>query len=739
MKQVVQSLRTSELCVQEVPAPSLRSGMVLVATAASLVSAGTERMLVDFAEKNLLQKARARPDLLRQTIDKAKREGVLTTIDAVRNRLDQPLPLGYSCAGIVLEAAADVPEFKPGDRVACAGAGFANHAAVVAVPRNLVVKIPDGVPFEAASFTTLGAIALQGIRLAEVKIGEIVGVIGLGLLGQLAVQMLKASGCTVVGMDIQPARVTMARNFGADYGATTGEELIALCQDASGGRGADALLITADTKSNEPIETAGEATRERGIVVAVGAVGLNIPRKAYYEKEIDLRISRSYGPGRYDADYEEAGHDYPYAYVRWTEGRNMQAFANLLRREVQVGPLITHRFAIEEAERAYDVITGKAGEPFMGVVLTYPEDPDLRRIVPIAPPAGEAARPTAAPTRTEGHIGIGVLGAGLFAGATLLPAIKEIPAIERIGIASGAGLTARTAADRFGFAFCATDLQEIWGHPRINTVAILTRHNLHARQVMEAWDAGKNVFVEKPLCLTNAELEAIIARRQKAVEESGAAPAVMVGYNRRFAPFIAEVKTALQDIKEPLLLQYRSNAGYIPPDHWTQDPVQGGGRLRGEGCHFIDLLFFLAGSAPQRVSTRALPDGSRYAQDNFMVEIEFANGTLGSVLYAANGDKNMGKESLEVFGGGLSARMDDFRTLHIRHGSREVKRAARLRQDKGHKAEWEAFAAHLLGQAPAPIAFEDIVHSTRATLAAYQSLIENRTVEIAELAGTAAS
>jgi predicted dehydrogenase/threonine dehydrogenase-like Zn-dependent dehydrogenase len=731
MKQLIQSIKEGNLTVAEVPAPLARAGGVLVRTRASLVSAGTERMVVDFAEKNLLQKARSRPDLVRQTMDKAKREGVLTTLEAVQNKLDQPMSLGYSCAGEVIDVGAGVTRFKIGDRVACAGGGYAVHAEVIAVPQNLVVPIAEHVTDDAAAFVTLGAIALQGIRLAEPKLGETVAVIGLGLLGQLTVQMLRAAGCRVVGIDLQSARAELALRSGAHAAVTSSEEFVIACQQYSGGHGADAVLITADTKSSQPLELAGEASRDKGVVVAVGAVGMTIPRKVFFEKELDFRISRSYGPGRYDTEYEEKGRDYPYGYVRWTEGRNLEAFvAMIAESQVDVASLISHRFPVDDAAQAYDLITGKRDEPFLGVVLTYPEAPSMNRKIVLHDSATQAAKfASGGQSHALAAVQLGVIGGGNFANATLLPAIKNVPEIKLVGIASGSGLSARSTADRFKFDYCTTETAQVFADPAVNTVAILTRHDLHARQVVAALAAGKHVFVEKPLCLTESELDEVVAAYSDAKPVEGheatnnsSAPMVMVGFNRRFAPFVSELKKHLASVKEPLMMTYRVNAGFIPLDHWTQDEVLGGGRLRGEGCHFIDLLCSLASAKPRRVTTRVLPDANRYAQDNFQVTIEFADGTLGTVVYTANGDKGFPKEYLEVFGGGLAARMDDYRSLSIRQGTTRVDRAARLRQDKGHRAEWQAIAAHLTGKASAPISFDALVLSTRATLAAYRSL-----------------
>lgn len=736
MKQVIQSMRTGEQHVVDVPVPRVLARGVLVATHTSLVSAGTERMVVDFAEKNLIEKARARPDLVRQALDKAQREGILSTWDSVRNGLDQPIGPGYSCAGTIIDVGAEVSEFQIGDRVACAGGGYASHAQIVTVPKNLVVKLPGNVDFESGTFATIGAIALQGIRLAEAKLGEVVAVIGLGMLGQLTVQMLNAAGCIVVGMDIQEQRAILARQSGAVAAVTRWEDMATICSQLTGGHGADSVLITADTKSNEPVEVAGEIARTKGIVVAVGAVGMNIPRKVYYEKEIDFRISRSYGPGRYDAEYEEKGHDYPYSYVRWTEQRNMQAFLELIgSNKINIRPLITHSFPVDEASKAYETILGKTNEPFLGVIMTYPELSDLRRKVALRPmtegPVTINRKPD--PLTRVDQVRLGIIGAGNFANGVVLPAVKDLERVELVGVASG-GMSARATADRFKFAFCTTDSYDILDDKSINTVAILTRHHLHAQQTIAALQAGKHVYVEKPLCLNEEELDAICDAYQAARQTSGdgrsSAPLLMVGFNRRFAPFVTELKQHLGSVKEPLILNFRVNAGFIPPNHWVHDLNQGGGRLLGEGCHFIDVLNFLLGRVLRRVHTRVLPDSGRYAQDNLLITLGYDDGSIGTVTYVANGDRGFGKEALEVFGGGLSARLDDYRTLSISHGKTRVKRVARLRQDKGHRLEWKALVDCLTGSGPLPISMDEIICSTRATFAAYRSLQSGEPVTV---------
>jgi len=718
MKQLIQSARTGEMLLLDIPAPSAAPGGILVRTRASVVSAGTERNIVSFAEMSLLEKARSRPDLVRQVLDKVQRDGLLDTIDTVRNRLDQGIPLGYSAAGTVIQAGKDVLDFRPGDRVACAGGGYAVHAQLISVPRNLVVRVPDSVGFDEAAFATLGAIALHGFRLAEAQLGEVVAVIGLGLVGQLTVQMAQAAGCVVLGMDLQPDRADLAMRHGVTWAGTDAAEFAARVAGASRGHGADCVLITADSRSDQPVELAGEVARNRGRVIAVGLVGTNLPRRSYFEKELDFRISRSYGPGRYDAEYEEKGTDYPYAYVRWTENRNLQAFIDLLeRRAVDAASLITHRFDIEDAERAYDLILGRVKEPFLGVVLNYASEPETDRRVSLQPRVAQAV------THAADHVRFGVLGAGLFANAVLLPAMSRTAGVSLTGISSNGGVSAQIAAKKFGFEWCASSSEEILSDPSLDAVAIVTRNHLHARQIVAALRAGKHVFVEKPLCLTSSELDEIVASYD-------GTHMLMVGYNRRFAPMVSRLRDAVRNVPEPLLLTYRVNAGFIPAEHWTHDPVEGGGRLRGEGCHFIDLLIDLAGVPVRQVTTRVLPDVGRYHQDNFQITLEFESGSVGTVHYSAGGSRSFGKEAIEVFGGGVSAQLNDFRSLEIRQGAKRTRMRARLRQDKGHRREWEAIAAHLTAGAPPPIKFADLHHSTRVTLAAWESLVSGETVTL---------
>jgi predicted dehydrogenase len=730
MKQVLQNLRSGETTVADVPVPTPQAGQALVRSAASLVSAGTERMLVEFAEKSLLGKVRSRPDLARQVLDKARREGILTTLDAAFNRLEQPMPLGYSSAGTIVSLGEGMSGFHAGQRVACAGGGYAVHAEYALVPRNLLAPLPDPVDFESAAFATLGAIALHGFRLAEAQLGERVAVIGLGLLGLLAVGIAQAAGCQVFGVDLDPGRVALAEHLGAR--AVRRDQAEEAAASFSHGLGCDAVLICADTPSADPVELAGAIARDRARVVAVGAVGLQMPRKVYYEKELTFLNSRSYGPGRYDPAYEEGGLDYPPGYVRWTEGRNLEAIVELIASErLDVQPLITHRFPIDQAPQAYELITGKSGEPFLGVLLTYPggdETPE-GETGPAALPSIRKPVPggTLRETKPLDAVRLGVLGAGNFATAVMLPALKKIPGVELVGVASASGMSAQHAADKFGFHYAASEADQVIQDPQVNTIAVLTRHHLHYPQVLAALAAGKHVFCEKPLALNEAELQDI-----EAALAGESAPLLMVGFNRRFAPLARQLNAFLEGRSEPLVVHYRVNAGYIPLSHWLHDPQQGGGRIIGEGCHFVDFLAFLTGAVPTSVCAQALPDSGRYREDNVVLTFGFPDGSLGTVSYLANGDKSFPKERVEVFCGGRVAVLDDYRSLETVHAGRRRVQRSRLAQDKGHRAEWEAFAGALREGGPPPIPYAQVFGVARATLAAVQALRSGARISIQE-------
>jgi predicted dehydrogenase/threonine dehydrogenase-like Zn-dependent dehydrogenase len=721
MKQVLQNARTAEITVAEVPAPKLLAGCVLVRTSASLVSAGTERAASEFAGKNILQKARMRPDLVREVLNKIGREGLVSTMTAVRSRLDQPSALGYSSAGTVIAVGEGVADIGVGDRVACAGAGHAVHAEFACVPRFLAARIPaPSISIEEAAFTTLGAVALQGMRNADAKLGDTVAVIGLGLLGQLTVQILKAAGCCVLGMDISPDRADLALSLGANAVSTTTGSFHELCLQHSAGHGVDSVLITAQTASNDPLNLAAEIARNRAAIVAVGTVGMDIPRRTFYEKELDFRVSRSYGPGRYDAAYEQKGIDYPIGYVRWTENRNMDAFLNLLAaRKLDLLPLITHRFPISRAQTAYDLITGKTREEFLGVLISYPEEAADEHVMELST--------SVRPTNSQSFVRLGFLGTGSFAISTLLPAIKKIDRIELSVACAANGSHAWHAAKKFGFRSCATDDHTILKDPSVNAVAIATRHHLHAPQTVAAIRAGKHVFCEKPLCINEAEL------REIAVAHENASALLMVGFNRRFSPFAIRMKDFLREAGEPLVLHYRINAGFLPADHWLHDPLQGGGRIIGEVCHFVDFLCFLTGSSITEVETHALQNSGRYSNDNVICSLQFADGSGGTITYLANGDKSYSKERVEVFGAGRVAVLDDFRRLELIRGGRKRVFRSPLRQDKGHRGEWEAFAAAIRNGSQSPILFSEIVNTMMATFALEESRCLGMPVRVKQL------
>ena len=713
MKHAVQSSRTGRLSIVDVPMPQIDAGEVLVSTRASVVSVGTDRMGVDFARKSLVGKAMDRPAQVKQVVQSAARDGIARTVERVRDKLDTPVALGYSSAGVVQGVGARCGEFAVGDRVACAGAGYAVHAEYVAVPRNLVVRVPDDVSFEAAAFTTLGAIALQGVRQADVRVGEAVAVIGLGLLGQLTVQILRASGVRAFAIDLDAGRVALATAAGATA-ALRSDDVAGIVAQGTDGIGADAVIITAATSSEDPIRLAGELARDRARVVIVGAVPMNVPRSPYFEKELDVRLSRSYGPGRYDPSYEEGGNDYPIGYVRWTERRNMQEFLRLLSiGAIDVAPLVTHRYPFVEAEAAYAEIMAEDASPApLGVVFAYPE--------PEAEPSRIPVRPA---SRVDGDIGVALIGAGSFARDVLVPALEKLP-VQRVAVVTGRGLTARRVAERHGFAYIAGSAAEVRADDTVHAIIIATPHADHAEQTAAALAAGKAVFVEKPLALDAASLERVI-------DAARGGRQLMVGFNRRFAPATAAVVERLARTPGARQVHIRVNAGRIPAHHWIHDPDIGGGRLLGEGCHFIDLACHLACAPPVTVSTVAIggEDPDARLQDNFAISLTFANGSIATITYTAKGDAGAGKERIEVFAGGQTFIIDDFRSAEIwAGGKREVVKLSG--QDKGHRAEVAAFIDAVRSGAPSPIPLEELYASSRATLCALQALHTGRVVRI---------
>jgi predicted dehydrogenase/threonine dehydrogenase-like Zn-dependent dehydrogenase len=704
MKQVIQNFKTGQLYVDEVPIPSLSNNMVLVQNTFSLISAGTERSTVKVAKSNLLGKARQRPDLVAQVLNNIRKEGLKATLEKVRTKLDSLKALGYSTAGEVIASMDSNNYFKPGDRVACAGQDYASHAEVVCIPQNLVVKIPDNVTNEEASFTTLGAIALQGVRQADVKLGEVVCVIGLGLLGQLTCQLLTASGCKVLGIDMSGHLIDLAVQLGADAAVHRNDpDLLSRIDQFTNGHGFDSVIITAASPTNDPIELAGEITRKKGKVIAVGAVKLDVPRDPhYYRKELDLRLSMSYGPGRYDVNYEEHGNDYPFAYVRWTEQRNMEAFLQILSQgKINVKPLITHVFGITEAESAYKIVMGEVKEPHIAILLSYPvtgEKPAT--LVPLQ-------------TQPAADINAGFIGAGSFAQSYLIPNVKKSGGSLQTVVTSR-GITAKNVAQKFGFNNASSDINDILLDKSVNTVFVATPHNLHAPYTLAALKAGKNVFVEKPLAMNDEELEQI---REYFSTHGGH---LMVGFNRRFAPVSVELKNLFKNITEPLVMNYRVNAGYIPKEHWTQSEELGGGRIIGEVCHFIDLMQYFTDSLPVSVYASCIGAGSEKTinRDNIVITLTFKNGSVGTITYVANGDKLLPKERLEIFGGGHVGIINDFRSGEIYSGNKLKKLKL---SGKGHSQEVSAFMEGLK-TGKMPISFESMYYTTKATFRITDSL-----------------
>jgi predicted dehydrogenase/threonine dehydrogenase-like Zn-dependent dehydrogenase len=711
MKQVAQRSRDGRIQVVEARLPSLKARWVLVANRVSLISAGTERTKMELGAKNLAQKARARPDLLKKVVERARSEGIGSALAAAKDRLDALTPLGYSSAGMVMRVGAGVEGIATGDRVACGGGGFATHAEVIAVPRNLVAAVPDGVPLDSAAYATVGAIALHGVRRAEAQLGERVGVIGLGLVGQLAVRILAAAGCTVIGIDLDPDAVELAAAGGARAFERDRDGLESSVLHATDGLGLDSVLVCAAATSPDPVRLASELARERGRVVIVGDVPIEADRALFYEKELELRLSRSYGPGRYDREYEERGRDLPPAYVRWTEQRNMQAFLDLVASgAVDPSPLTTHRFPVEQAERAYALLTENQGDerPF-GILLEYAYEE-----------RAPAPKPRSVRSRGADRARIGLIGAGSFARATLLPALRDAGA-EFAAVASGGGLTAVDVATRFGFERAADSADEIFADDSIDAIVIATRHASHARLTASALRTGKAVFVEKPLTVDSDGLEEV-------EEALGGESLLMVGFNRRFAPLAVQLRAELDGVASPTLL-VRVNAGPLPADHWTHDPEDGGGRLIGEGCHFVDLLSYLAGAPAATVYALAVPHPQRPLEcsDEVVATLRFANSAVGTLVYSGGGDPRLPKERVEAFGGGLAAVLDDFRRLELHRGGK--RRVTKQRQDKGHKAEIARFIAAVRGEAEAP-RIDAYLHSTRTTLALVESLRSGSAVEV---------
>ena len=703
MKQLIQSFKTGELGLFEVPAPVCGENGALVQTTVSLVSAGTEKMLVDFAKKSLIAKAKDRPDLVKQVIGKMKKEGVKNTLEKVFTKLDSPIPLGYSSAGRVIELGSNMSGLNIGDRVACGGAGYANHSEINYVPKNLMVKIPDGVDDIDASFVTVGAIALQGVRQTEPKLGERVAVMGLGLLGQLTVQLLKANGCKVIGSDVDPDKIALAKKLGADE-ACHASELIAKASEFSNGYGVDAVIIAASTMSNQPVIDAAEISRMRGRVVFLGMVGMDIPRNDYYKKEIDLRLSMAYGPGRYDPEYEEKGNDYPFDLVRWTEQRNFEAFLGLID-EGKITPkeILTHEFDFDDAMDAYDLLEGKVKEKYLGIVLKYKRDINL---------ADEKIVKRTTKAVSNDSVNVGLIGAGNFTKSVILPNMKKVGGYDLVGLCTATGVSAQGTGKKYDFKYITTDSSEIYKNNEINSVFVTTQHDKHPEAVIKSIESSKHCFVEKPLCIYEEELEAI-------KEAYTGKTIVQVGFNRRFSPMIQSMK---KSVSGQVSVNYRVNAGIIPKDVWIQDRTIGGGRIIGEVCHFIDTCSYLIGSDVVSVfaTTLTKDDKSIPDEDNVNITLNYANGSTATIAYYAYGDTTMPKEYIEVFGNGLSMSMTDFRELVVYSGGK-TKKEKSANQDKGFVNEFKAFK-DAVKSGESAIDFESIYNTTKTTFKILKSI-----------------
>jgi len=711
MDQLVQNLKDGAMKILEVPYPALTSNTILVRNHYSVISAGTEGKTVHDARLGYLAKARARKDDVKKVLKTMKTEGIFNTYNMVMNKLESPSSLGYSCAGEVIKVGSDITEFKKGDRVACAGTG-AVHAEIVSVAKNLCVKVPANVSLDQAAFSTMGAIALQGIRQANLHLGDNCVIIGLGMVGLLTAHLLNASGIKAMAVDINESQVELAKQSGLDlvYHRQR-EDLEEILQNHSDNFGTDAVIITAGTNSLDPINFAGSLCRQKGIIVVVGNVPTGFERKNFYKKELDLRMSCSYGPGRHDPNYEEKGQDYPIGYVRWTENRNMQAFVELLARErLNLNGLISHRFEFKNAAEAYKMILEKE-ETFAGIILQYDTLKEHVADVVLSKNKIEVS-----------DVNIGFIGAGSFAQNILLPALQKRG--KFVGVATARPNNARNIADKYGFHYCTGDADKIVQDSDVNTLFIVTRHNTHSEYVLKGLQNNKNIFVEKPLCLKYEELKAINEEYEKRNVH------LMVGFNRRFSPQVQKLKSSLLN-EQPKAINYRINAGVLPKEHWVNDKMVGGGRILGEVCHFVDLVMHLAGSEVSSVTANSM-DSPGGVDNTLVITLAFGNGSVASISYFSNGNNKLSKEHLEVFCNGQVTVIDDFKTMH-QYGESSSK-SSLSRPNKGYKEELKRFVEAIEKGDPTPIPFQEIYNSTLATIAVLDSIRDKQTVLVGSYA-----
>jgi threonine dehydrogenase-like Zn-dependent dehydrogenase/predicted dehydrogenase len=707
MKAVLQNLRSGVLEVCEIPSPELRPGGVLVQTLFSAISAGTERAKLETGEMSLLGKALARRDQVQKVAQVVQTEGVLAAYRKVKSRLNSLSPLGYSCAGVVLELGQGVTDLRPGDRVACGGAGYANHSEINFVPRNLVARIPDGLPLETASLTTIGAIAVQGLRQADVRFGESVAVIGAGLVGLLTIQLARAAGCRVLALDVDPKRVEFAGTFGAHLAVVSNDAQTSAAVRQLNPPGVDVAIITAASPSADPLELASDILRDRGRIVVVGDVGMGVSRRKLYDKELSIALSRSYGPGRYDANYEEKGIDYPIGYVRWTEQRNLQAFLDLVASgSMDLSPLTSQQCDIEDAEAAYNLIREKKAYT---VILRYSGHQENTDALFVVSHEHKPSLIAAAPMKnTKEHVRVSCIGAGSFARDVVFPQLAKMAGVELRAVATSCGYSSESALRMHKFEK-SSRASELLDDAAADIVFVLSRHDTHAQYVRRALAATKAVFCEKPLAVNRTELTSI-GEEYEAQLQAGANPFVMVGFNRRFSPYAVKIRDFFASRREPMMIHIRINAGLLPREHWTHSD---GGRIVGEMCHFVDFARALVNCPIENVSATALPDGTTYSRDNVVANLKFVDGSIANIVYVANGDKSIPKEFYEMFCGGAVARLDDFRSLELVRNRRFHR--FRFKRDKGHHQELELTIEGVKNGGPAPIPFAELVEVTDAT------------------------
>lgn len=729
MLQILQNIRNGEISLKEVPPPMNRHNGIIVRTAFSLISAGTEKSIIELAGKSIIGKARSRPDLVRQIVTKARKEGWVNTYNNINSKMEKPAALGYSAAGIVEETGRDTSGFIRGDRVAIAGAGYANHAEINYVPENLAVKIPENVSFEEAAYTTVASIALQGIRLAKPQLGDSAMVIGLGLVGLLLVQMLKANGLRVIGVDHNPFKIDTAMRLGMDEYVQIPEEYVSdKTIQFTGGYGVDNVFITASTESDQPVIMAGEAARRKAKIIIVGMVGMKIPRDIYYKKELELKVSMSYGPGRYDYSYEEGGIDYPYEFVRWTEKRNMQAVLQLMaENKLNTKILTTHEYTIDKSLSAYNLIRS-GNDKYIGIILKYDihkvqSDTVINTRMKNFPPLSKFQ-----PGDQKEICRAGFIGAGNYAAQHLLPYLKEDNSVILTGLATATGNNSLQKSERFGFGFSSSDAGKIIEDKNTDSVFIVTRHSTHAEYVIRAVSAGKNVFVEKPIAVSNEQLADIVAGTERTEKPA----AIMVGLNRRFSKMIRMLNDHFQP-GSPKQMIYRVNAGEIQTDSWIHDRNEGAGMLIGEMCHFIDTMIFMCGGMPETVFARSMPLNSSKVKndDNLSVIVTFSNGSTGTLIYNTIGTRSYSKERIEVYGDNRAAAMDDFRTLEL-YGAKKIKKYRSSNQDKGQREMLrEVIAAFRKGTSPIP--FEEIIRGMETVFTIKESLRQNKMLYVSSV------